>query len=110
MNKTVMLKLIAVLVIVPLLVGLAGQSAQAQPAGAVPTQTIFIPGSQITALAVYETGNKVFAADDNSKSLKVIDGATRQVVATVQNVGGAVFDMAVNETYGKVYAASDKAC
>jgi YVTN family beta-propeller protein len=68
--------------------------------------TISIAGAQLTAMAVYETGNKIFVADDNSQSLHVIDGTTDKVIATIPNVGGSVFDIAVNETHGKVYAAS----
>ncbi len=74
------------------------------------TTKITLPGTQLTALAAYETGNKLFAADDNSESVLVLEGTTYQKLATIPNVGGAVFAMVINETYGKVYAASDLAC
>jgi hypothetical protein len=103
-------KTIGLLILITLFGGLEGGKVQARNADSVSSQTITIPGAQITALGVYETGNKIFAADDNSQSIKVINGANNQIITTIQNVGGAVFEMAVNETYGKVYAASDKAC
>jgi len=110
MNRNFVVRTIGLLVLVTLLAGLEGGSVQAQNASTVSSQTINIPGAQITALGVYEAGNKVFAADDNTQSIKVINGTNNQILTTIQNVGGAVFQMAVNETYGKVYAASDKAC
>ena len=110
MNGRLLLKTMGLFIVILLFLGTGAFSAQAQTATAVSAQNINIPGAQITALAVYETGNKVFAADDNSQSIKVINGANNQVIATIPNVGGAVFDMAVNEQYGKIYAASDKAC
>ena len=71
--------------------------------------TIDLPGTQPLAVAVYEPANRVFVTDDNGENLLVIDGATRNVVSMVP-VGGASFEMVVNETYGKVYVASDKDC
>ena len=72
--------------------------------------SINISGAHLLAMAVYEGGNRIFVADDDSESLHVIDGGTNQIIATIPNVGGAVFQIAVNETYGKVYVASDKQC
>lgn len=60
-------------------------------------------------MAVYEKDNKVFVTDDNSQKLFIIDGITHKTITTL-NVGGAASEMVVNETYGKVYVASDLAC
>ncbi len=67
--------------------------------------TIQFPGGEPLAVAVYESGNKIFVTEDNSGSLFIIDGTTHQTITTAE-VGGAAFDMVVNETYGKVYVAS----
>ena len=110
MNGKLLFRTMGLFIVLLLLLGTGAFHAQAQMASTVSAQNINIPGAQITALAVYKTGNKIFAADDNSQSIKVIAGANNQIVATIPNVGGGVFDMAVNEQYGKIYAASDKAC
>lgn len=88
--------------------GAAGtDAAGTDPAGTDPEliDTISLSGTQPTALAVYETGNKLYVADDNGEDLIVIDGATRDVITTI-DVGGSVFNVVVNETYGKVFVAS----
>jgi DNA-binding beta-propeller fold protein YncE len=71
--------------------------------------TISLPGMQPLALGVYEAGNKLFVADDNSGDVKVVDGTTRNIVAST-HVGSSAFDVIVNETYGKVYVASQINC
>jgi YVTN family beta-propeller protein len=67
--------------------------------------TINLPGAQPLAVGVYETGNKIYVADDNSGNLIVLHGTTREVLRTIP-VGAAVFDIAVDESMGKVYTAS----
>ncbi|MDP2773973.1 MAG: Calx-beta domain-containing protein [Nocardioides sp.] len=67
--------------------------------------TVSLPGAQPLAVGVYEAGNKIYVADDNSGNLLVLDGTTREVLTTIL-VGAAVFDIAVDESMGKVYTAS----
>jgi hypothetical protein len=71
-------------------------------------ENISISGSHITSLAVYEKGNKLFVADDDHECIYVINGTTNLIEDTIYSVGGAIFSMVVNETSGKLYAASDK--
>lgn len=98
-----------------LLAGIAGIPAT-QPAAAEPTRSevrvaarISLPGAQPLALAVYETGDRLFVADDNSGRLLVYDASTYARIGSVE-VGGAVFALVVDESQGKVYAASDREC
>lgn len=68
--------------------------------------TILLPGRRPVALAFYEAGNKLFVTDDVSGNLLVIDGTTREVVSSVA-VGVSAYEIIVNESFGKVYVASD---
>lgn len=92
------------LLLATLLVGVG--RAQAAPAV---VGRIDFPGGQPLAVAVYEKRNKVYVTDGDTGLLHVIDGATNARVASIP-VGGAAFAVAVDETYGKVYVASDKYC
>jgi len=58
---------------------------------------------------VYESGNTIIVADDNSGNLPIIDKNTHQTVGAVQ-VGGAAFELVVNQRHGKVYVASRLDC
>ena len=69
--------------------------------------TIELPGGEPLAVGVYEKGDKVFVSDDNSGDLLILDGSSHAVLDRVA-VGGSALDIAVNETYGKVYVGSDK--
>jgi DNA-binding beta-propeller fold protein YncE len=96
------------------LAGLVGSLALLGPASvatAAPTVVGSIPfsGGEPLAVAVYEAGNKVFVTEDNAGKLYIFDGATHQVLNTI-DVGGAAFDLTVNETHGKVYVGSNKGC
>jgi DNA-binding beta-propeller fold protein YncE len=71
--------------------------------------TISLPGAQPLSLAAYETANDLFVTDDNTGDLLTIDGGANAVTGRV-HVGSAAFALAVNETYGKVYVASDREC
>lgn len=86
-----------------------GPASQAAPVanGSAPAivDTVSLPGAQPLAVGVYEAGNKIYVADDNSGNLLVLDGTTREVLTTIL-VGAAVFDIAVDESMGKVYTAS----
>ncbi|MBF0339307.1 MAG: hypothetical protein HQL05_15920 [Nitrospirae bacterium] len=70
--------------------------------------TIDLSGANITSMAIYQAGNKIFVADDDKQAIYVIDGSTNKKIAEIPNIGGYVLQMEVNETYGKVYATSDK--
>lgn len=72
--------------------------------------SIIIPGADITSIAVYEKNNKLFVADDDHECIYVINGYNNLIEDTIHSVGGAIFYMAVNETSGKLFAASDKDC
>jgi DNA-binding beta-propeller fold protein YncE len=98
--------------LVLLLVGApAGRAApeRAQRAGLEVARTFSLAGTHPLALAVYEGGDKLFVADDDGGNLLVLDGATGARLGSVA-VGGAVFHLAVDESQGKVYAASDVSC
>lgn len=86
-----------------------GPGSDAAPAangsGPAVVDTIDLPGAQPLAVGVYETGNKIYVADDNSGNLIVLHGTTREVLTTIP-VGAAVFDIAIDESMGKVYTAS----
>jgi YVTN family beta-propeller protein len=75
-----------------------------------PSASISFTGAEITAMGVYEKTEKIYLADDNSESILVVDGKTNQRIATIAGIGGSVFEIAVNEKYGKVYAFSEKNC
>jgi YVTN family beta-propeller protein len=77
-------------------------------AGAAPSvvTTITVPGWQPSAVGVCASVDKVYVADLASGDLVVVDGATNRVFARIA-VGRGVSDVVVNETYAKVYVASD---
>ncbi|MGZ4309671.1 MAG: InlB B-repeat-containing protein, partial [Gaiellaceae bacterium] len=69
--------------------------------------TISLPGKLPSGLAVDESRNKLFVADDANGDLLTIDGTSRQVVASVAVGRGVASDaMFVDEAAGKVYVAS----
>jgi len=68
--------------------------------------TIALPGRQLLALALYEAGNKIFVTDDVSGNLLVIDGTTHQVISSIA-VGRSAYEIVIDESFGKVYVASD---
>ena len=72
--------------------------------------TLNFTGRHLTALAVSESTNKVFIADDNSGSIIVLDGVSNQMLTSIPNVGSSVHHIVVNETYGRVYAVSSPNC
>jgi DNA-binding beta-propeller fold protein YncE len=96
---------ISVLCASALILGMPG------PATAAPTVvgTIPFPGNEPLEVEVYETGNKVLVTEDNTGKLYIFDGATHQLLNSV-DVGSSALDMVVNETYGKAYVASDGGC
>ncbi len=67
--------------------------------------TLTHPGLLPTAVAVYETGNKVFLADDNDGKIYFYDGATNAELGSTF-VGRLVYDMVVDESSGKLYVTS----
>jgi len=67
--------------------------------------TLSRAGLQPYAVAVYETGNKIFVADNATGNLYFYDGATNVELGFVF-VGADVFYMVVDEASGKLYAAS----
>ncbi|MGA2606727.1 MAG: choice-of-anchor D domain-containing protein [Terriglobia bacterium] len=67
--------------------------------------TITRPGMVPTAVAVYEAGNKVFVADDNTGNLYMYDGTTLAESGSA-HIGTSVLSMVVDETRGKLYAGS----
>jgi hypothetical protein len=69
--------------------------------------TVNIPGTKITAMQVYETGNEILLADEISQSILVFDGTDNALIATIPSVGAGVDEMVINETHGRLYAASD---
>ncbi|HEY2933147.1 MAG TPA: hypothetical protein VGK99_15510 [Acidobacteriota bacterium] len=64
-----------------------------------------VPAGSPTAVAVYEAANKIFVADQQTQSVLVIDGNTNQIIRSIPVGQGRVDNIAVNETFGKVYAA-----
>ena len=69
--------------------------------------TIPLPaGTQVLGIGASARFNKVFAADDNSGNLLILDTASDQLVAQVP-VGGTVFDVAVSDKQGRVFVASN---
>jgi DNA-binding beta-propeller fold protein YncE len=93
--------------------GLIGSLALLGPAAATAAPTVVgtipFPGGEPLAVAVYEAGNKVLVTEDNSGKLYILNGATHQILNTV-DVGGSARDLVVNETHGKAYVGSDKDC
>ena len=71
--------------------------------------TIPFTGAEPLEVAVYEAQNKVFVTEDNGGKLYIFDGATHATLGVI-DIGGSAYDLVVNETYGKVYVASDKDC
>jgi len=67
--------------------------------------TLSRAGLQPYAVTVYETGNKIFVADNATGNLYFYDGATNVELGFVF-VGTDVFYMVVDEASGKLYAAS----
>jgi len=67
--------------------------------------TLSQPGMKPYSVAVYEAGNKIFVADDNTGNLHMYDGATDALLSSVF-IGGKVNSMVVHESSGKLYAAS----
>jgi YVTN family beta-propeller protein len=68
--------------------------------------TIALPGRQLLALALYEAGNRIFVTDDVSGDILVIDGTTRQVISSIA-VGRSAYEIVIDESFGKVYVASN---
>lgn len=93
---------LAALIVVP---------ASPAPASAAPSVvgTIPFPGNEPLEVEVYETGNKILVTEDNTGKLYIFDGASHQLLNSV-DVGSSAIDMVVNETYGKAYVASDGGC
>jgi DNA-binding beta-propeller fold protein YncE len=58
-----------------------------------------------TALALYETGGRVFIADDSTGQIHTYDVSTLAEVNSV-TVGSAVLSMVVDQSRGKLYACS----
>ena len=67
--------------------------------------TLSQSGMQPYSVAVYETGNKVFVADNSTGNLHMYDGATN-VLLNSAFIGGKVNSMVVHESSGKLYAVS----
>jgi YVTN family beta-propeller protein len=65
--------------------------------------TITREGMVPSAVSVFETGNKVFVADETTGYVYIYDGTTLDELGSV-NVGGPVGRMVVDEAYGKLYA------
>jgi YVTN family beta-propeller protein len=61
-------------------------------------------GAEPEAIAVNPTTNRIYVANSGSGNVSVIDGATDQVVATV-DVGDLPYVIAVNPTTNKVYVS-----
>ena len=70
--------------------------------------TLSRAGLQPYSVAVYETGNKIFVADNSTGNLYFYDGATNAELGSVF-VGTTVYYMVVDEASGKLYAASNGA-
>ena len=83
--------------------------ALAARAGAQPAVvgSVAFPAREPLALAVYESGGKLFVTEDDEGRLHIFDAATLAPQATV-TVGGSAYDMVVNESEGKVYVASNQ--
>jgi YVTN family beta-propeller protein len=64
--------------------------------------TISRSGMKPSAVAVYETGDKVFIADQTTGNLYIYDGTTLADLGFIYV--GTVGRMVVDETYGKLYA------
>jgi YVTN family beta-propeller protein len=67
--------------------------------------TITRPNFRPFSVAVYETGNKIFVADDASGRVYIYDGANNAELGFV-SIGAKIHAMVVDETKGKLYAAS----
>src|SRR5687768_13265965 len=61
------------------------------------------PDFEPRAIAVYEGGNKVFIADDQTGNIYMFDGTTHAELGSAF-VGAGVQDMAVHEASGTLYA------
>ena len=60
-----------------------------------------------TSIAVYEPGNKLCVADSANDRIVIFDGTTLAELASIPiSLFSSVTDLVVNETYGKLYAAS----
>ncbi len=80
-------------------------AARGTPPGRMTSFTV--SGSSITAMAVYETGNVLYVADDADGTIKAYDGATNVLLGTITGAGGGISALVINEAHGKLYAASE---